>query len=111
MRGRSNRTRPGTPTRRTGVGSFLAQDSADGFAQTADNARLLGSDDLAALLSSLEDDFPSRGLMVDVDDLGGMPSAASCSAAMRAFVDHQAGGDDGNTLPSVSCSPLPSSKW
>ena len=40
-----------------GGGLLLAQDSADGLAQTADNVVLLGSDDLAALLGSLEDDL------------------------------------------------------
>ena len=52
-------------------GALLAQDSADGLAQTADDAVLLGGDDLAALLGRLEDDVLIQGLDgVDVDDPG-----------------------------------------
>ena len=36
---------------------LLAQDGADSLAQAADDAVLLGGDDLAALLGGLEDDF------------------------------------------------------
>ena len=68
--GPSSRTRPARP-RGARDGQLLAQDSADGFAQTADNVVLLGSDDLAALLSSLDDDLLVQGLDgVDVDDPG-----------------------------------------
>ena len=50
---------------------LLAQDGADGLAQTADDAVLLGGDDLAALLGGLEDDFLIQRLDgVDVDDPG-----------------------------------------
>ena len=54
-----------------GSGQLLAQNGADGFAQTADDVVLLGGDDLAALLGSLEDDLLVQGLDgVDVDDPG-----------------------------------------
>ena len=54
-----------------GSGQLLAQNGADGLAQTADDVVLLGGDDLAALLSSLEDDLFVQGLDgVDVDDPG-----------------------------------------
>ena len=52
-------------------GQLLAQDSADSLAQTADDAVLLGGDDLAALLGGLEDDLLVQRLDgVDVDDPG-----------------------------------------
>ena len=43
-------------------GLLLAQNGADGFAQTADDVVLLGGDDLAALLCRLEDDLLVQGL-------------------------------------------------
>ncbi len=50
---------------------LLAQDGADGLAQAADDAVLLGSDDLAALPGGLEDDVLVQRLDgVDVDDAG-----------------------------------------
>ena len=84
MRGRSSRTCPARPRGGQG-GQLLAQNGADSLAQTADDAVLLGGDDLAALLGGLEDDLLIQRLDgVDVDDPGVDASAASCSAARRA---------------------------
>ena len=84
MPGRSSRTRPARLRGAQG-GQLFAQHGADGLAQTADDIVLLGGDDLAALLCSLEDDLLVQRLDgVDVDDPGMDASAASCSAAMRA---------------------------
>ena len=52
-------------------GQLFAQHGADGLAQTADDIVLLGGDDLAAFLCSLEDDLLVQRLDgVDVDDPG-----------------------------------------
>ncbi len=67
---------------------------------------------LAALLGRLEDDVLIQGLNgVDVDDRAWMPSAASCSAAMRASLTIRPVATMAMSSPSVICSPLPSSKW
>ena len=53
-----------------GGGQLLRENCAHSFAQTADDVVLLGSDDLAAVLGSLEDDLLVQGLDgVDVDCL------------------------------------------
>ena len=60
---------------------------------------LLGSDDLAALLSSLEDDLLVQGLDgVDVDDPGVDTLGSQLLGGHACLVDHQAGGDDGNIV-------------
>ncbi len=70
MRGRSSRTRPARLRGAQGWAAF-AQHGTDSLAQTADDAVLLGGDDLAALLCSLEDDLLVQRLDgVDVDDPG-----------------------------------------
>ncbi len=86
-----------TPMRRTGDGQLFAQDGADGLAQTADDAVLLGGDDPAALLGGLEDDLLVQRLDgVDVDDPGVDALGSQLLRGNAGFVDHQAGGDDGN---------------
>ena len=63
MQGRSSQTCPARPHGAQG-GQLFAQHGADGLAQTADDIVLLGGDDLAALLCSLEDDLLVQRLMV-----------------------------------------------
>ena len=76
---------------------LLAQDGADGLAQTADDAVLLGGDDLAALLGGLEDDLLIQRLDgVDVDDPGVDALGGQLLGSQAGLVDHQAGSDDGN---------------
>ena len=58
---------------------------------------LLGGDDLAALLCSLEDDLLVQRLDgVDVDDAGMDALGGQLLGSDAGLVDHQAGGDDGN---------------
>ena len=80
-------------------GLLLAEQGADGLAQTADDAVLLGGDDLAAFLGSLEDDLLIQGLDgVDVDDAGVDALGGQLFGGQTGFVDHQAGGDDGDIV-------------
>ena len=111
MRGRSSRTRPARPR---GAREWAASRSGQRrrFAQTADNVVLLGSDDLAALLSSLDDDLLVQGLDgVDVDDPGVDTLGSQLLGSMRASLTISRSAMMAISLPSVSCSPLPSSKW
>ena len=101
-----------TPTRRTGVGSFSLRSEQTASPRPPMTLCSSAVTILPHSLAALRMMSSSRGLMVwMLMTRAWMPSAARVSAALRASLTIRPVATMAMSLPSVSCSPLPISKW